>query len=434
MWPFKKKSINFQGDFQPIQRTALFTGFGLGARTFQNLYRITQNNQLLIYYFNNIAEVAAPIMKYFDGASQVKFTCNIPEVEKLLNKPNHYQSWDDFISLVVLYKRLLGNSIINGLTTVDLRTARSAPKQLFVLSPEFTSITVDANKDFRLNKIKQYVFDSFEGEKSPLLIDPIGILHLKESNPNFSQNQYLYGESRYCGCSKNIECITSSYNTKANLYDGPNLVITGKSQGEFASANQTGNIDTVQEALKKYGNKPGQYKNLVTDVALDVFKASFNVGELQINENNIADFQRLCDVQNIDSKVFSDSTSSTYNNKKEALKDFYNNGFRSEIDSTFADIEKWLQTWWPNLELTPDYSGISAIQEANIENNIRLLEDCKLGLMTRNQYNILTGSEEVQLPEFNEYRVFVPNSGWIMSGETNNIPNGNNGSFDSSIQ
>lgn len=428
MWPFKKKSINFNGDLQSIQRTALFTGFGFGARTFQDLYRITQNNQLLIYYFNNIAEVAAPIMKYFDGASQVKFTCNIPEVTKLLEKPNHYQSWDDFISLVVLYKRLLGNSIINGLTTVDLRTARSAPKQLFVLSPEFTSIIVENNKDWRLNKIKQYVFDSFEGEKSPLLIDPIGILHLKESNPNFLQNQYLFGESRYCGCAKNIECITSSYNTKASLYDGPNLIITGKQQGEFANANQGENIEVVQAAMKKYGNKPGQFKNLITDVALDVFKASFNVGELQINENNIADFQRLCDVQNIDSKVFSDSKSSTYNNKKEALKDFYNNGFKSEIDSTFADIEKWLKTWWPNLEFKPDYSGISAIQEANIENNVRLLEDCKLGLMTRNEYNLLTGREEIPLPEFNEYRGYVPNQGWILSGETqtNNVQDGNN--------
>ena len=411
MWPFKKKSLQYLGDFQPIQRTSLFTGFGLNNFGFSNLYQIQQNNELLIYYFNNIAEVAAPIMKYFDGASQVKFTSNIPEVDKLLNNPNHYQGWDDFISLAVLYKRLLGNCIINGLTTVDLTTSRIAPKQLFLLTPQFTSITVSENYDWRMNTIKNYAFNSLEAKRKALEIDPLAILHLKEANPNFLNNQYYYGESRYCSCAKNIECISASYETKADLYQGPQLIITGKPQGEFGSANQTSDIATVQAAMKKYGSKPGQYKNIVTDIPLDVTKASFNVAELQLNENNLADFQRLCDVQNIDSKVFSDPKSSTYNNKKEALKDFYNNGFKSEMDGIFADLEQWLKNWWPNLELIPDYSGIQAIVEANIEENQRLLEDCKLGILPRNQYLISTGQEIESNEEFNELYSYNSQSG-----------------------
>lgn len=427
MWPFKKKSLNFIGDFQPISRTSLFTYFGISRHQFQNLYEIQQNNNLLIYYFNNIAEVAAPVLKYVDPASQVKFNCNIPEVEKLLSKPNSYQSWDELFSLAVLHKRLLGNAIFNGMSGVDLKTSRNMPKQLYLLSPQFVSIIVSQERDWRLTKIQKYIFDSREVNREILEIDPISILHLKESNPNFNNNQFYFGESRYCSCSKNIECITSAYNTKANLYDGPQLIITGKQQGEFAAANQSENIKMVQEAMKKYGNKPGQYKNIITDIPLDVFKASFNVAELQLNENTRADFNRLCDAQNIDSKVFSDSTNATYANKQEAEKAFYTISFKSEIDSMFKDLENWLKTWWSGLELTPDYSGIHQITEASITENQRLLEDCKLGLMTRNQYNEATGRDIVQLSEFNEYRVYIPNSGWILNQNLNQNGQNNNG-------
>jgi len=75
------------------------------------------------------------------------------------------------------------------------------------------------------------------------------------------------------------------------------------------------------------------------------------------------------------------------------------------------------------LEYTIDYSGISQITEANIEENNRMLEDCKLGLMTRNQYNLAIGKEEILESEFNEYRIFVPTQGWILNGQ-NIVQNG----------
>jgi len=422
--PFKSKQLTFDGVLQPLNRKSIFQPFGFSTYNFQKLYQIQQNNTLLIDYFNNIAEVSAPVMKYVDGASQIKVTTNIPEVDKLLLNPNNYQSWDDFFSLAILYKRLLGNTIINAFAPIDLFTATTKPKQLFILSPQFTAIQVKENKDWRQTIIEKYVFDSSEVNKEAISTDPELILHLKESNPNFLNNQYFYGESRFCACGKNIESITNSYGAKIKLYtSGPRLIITGKSQGEFAAANVSDNIEVVQKAMSRYGTGADQYPNLVTDIPLDVFNASLNVQQLQLNENNAADFQRICDAQNMDSKIFSDSTNSTYNNKKEAEKSFYNNGFKSEINGSITDIMEWLKKWWPNLEYTIDYSGISQITEANIEENNRMLEDCKLGLMTRNQYNLAIGKEEILEPEFNEYRIFVPTQGWILNGQ-NIVQNG----------
>ncbi len=417
IWPFKRKSA--------IYRSYYVGGFGSYNVDWTNIYTAQQNNKLLINYFNNLGEVAAPVLKYSDGAGQITIDTDDEEVKKLLKSPNYYQGWNEFFSLIELYKRLLGESIIDAFAPTKLDeelTLRKKPESLFCLSPEYMGIVTNKNKDFRFNLIEKYIFDPKEPDKKDAIeISPENILHLKEVNPNFQKNQYLFGLSRYSGTYRNIESIIAGYDAKVNLYkNGPRLIITGKTQGEFASMAKSEDIETVQTAMSKYGHGKDKYNNLITDVPLDVHNASLNVQQLQINEMNDSDFRRLCDVQNIDSKVFSDSSSSTFSNKEMALKDFYNNAFRSEIDGTVKDLETYLDRWWPGLELVPNYSQISEIIAANLEENQRLLEDCKLGLITRNTYFEAIGKERVNEQGFDEYYFYL--NGWyplIQTNETN---------------
>src|SRR3989304_2005515 len=248
----RKKFIT-ANDPQSVSSTALFAGFGNFGYFFKDVYKTQQNNNLLIDYFNNIAEVAAPILKYSDGAGLVKFTCTIPEVEKLLLNPNYYQGWDDFFSTTILYKRLLGNGIINAFSALGV-DGTTKPKYLFIFSPQFTSIEVKNTTDFRQNEIVRYVYDTGEVNRKPIFSTPENILHLKETNPNVLNNQYLFGEGRYCGCGKNIESISNGYGAKVNLYkNGPRLIITGDGLSEFSAINVKENIEAVQERMKKYG-------------------------------------------------------------------------------------------------------------------------------------------------------------------------------------
>lgn len=400
-------------------KTSIYGGsfFGFGSRVSVNkIFKANQDNDLLIDYFNNVAEVAAPILKYSDGAKQIKFISNIPEVDKLLSEPNQYQGGDEWFSLAILYKRLFGESIINSLRTVVVGVEGKRPTKLFLFTPQFTTIKTSKDDDFRLKKIEKYLFP--KNEKESITVDPENILHLKEANPNFKNEQYLFGESRYAGCASAIQSIVGGYDTKVNLYeDGPSLIITGKGQGEFGSANAGDNIKNVQERMKKYNRKKGGYKTMVTDVPLDVFKASMNVKELQLNENNQADFRRLCDAQGMDVKVFSEA--SKFNDKELALSDFYNNSFRSEIDGTTKDLEKFLQNWWPTLELSADYSQIAEIVEAQNEESKRIFEDVKIGLITRNEYLEKTGQELSPEPTFDELYVYTNTNEWRPLNETN---------------
>lgn len=404
MWPFNywnKKN-------KQIYKPGAFAYFGSSSANFTQIYTSSQDNELLINYFNNVAEVAAPPLKYADGAGQVTFETENKEVAALLNKPNYYQGFNEFFSLLILYDALLGNSIIDAFTTIKLGQGEK-PENLFVLSPQYTAIETTKDKDFRFNNILNYIFDSHEVDKDALIIDPKNILHLKEVNPNFVNNQYLFGESRYAGCYRNIESIIEGYGAKVNLYkNGPRLIITGKSQGEFAGMSNDENIEDVQERMKKYGAGADKYNNLITDVPLDVTNASLNVAQMQILPNNQHDFDRLCDAQGMSSKIFSKDTK--FEDSKAALSDFYNNAFRSKIDSRFNDLQTFLQTWWPDLDdLRPNYSQISEIVDANETKNSILLADAEKGLITRNEYLEAIGKEPRDNEDFN--KLFVFNNG-----------------------
>lgn len=411
MWPFKSKEIQRPSQAKSIYRGSIFDMFIGTPVTYKNIYTDTQNNQLLTQYFNTLAEVAAPVLKYADMAGQINVQTNIPEVDNLLKNPNYYQGWNEFISQMVMNKRLYGNSIVNLFTPVTVGKQR--PTALFNLSPVFTSIKTTDSNDFRVNKIENYIFDTKEPKKTALQIDPKFILHVRESNPNFKQNQYLFGISRFAGCEKNIESIKNGYDAKTNLYkNGPRMIITGKAQGEFSAVNSDDDIKIVQDKMKKYGYAGNEYNTLITDMPLDVTMASLNVAQLRITENNASDFQRLCDAQNIDSKCFSDNQGATFSNKEAALRDFANGAFKSEIESTLNDFMNKLREWWPSLDYTIDYSNINEIVKAELEANDRLLNDCKLGLITRNQYLEWTGAETISRPDFNEF-YFMTNTGWI---------------------
>lgn len=404
MWPFKKKSAIYNSQY-------MFASFGNQSYTYKQIYTANQNNDLLIQYFNGIAEVAAPILKYSDGASQVMFDTKHEDVKKLLTNPNYYQGWNEFFSLLVLQKRLFGNAIVDSDASIKL-VGGVMPNNLFLFSPQFTGIEVTKEKDFRNNPIQNYIFDSKEVDKDALIVDPEFILHLKEVNPNFTQNQFLFGESRYAGCYRNIESIIEGYGAKVNLYkNGPRLIITGKSQGEFASMSKSEDIEVVQDKMSKYGSGEGKFNNLITDVPLDVTQATLNVAQMQILENNSADFDRLCDAQAIDSKVFSET--STFTNKESALSEFYNNAFRSEIDGIFNDLQTYLQRWFPDLnDLKPNYSQISEIVNSNLEENNRLLINAEKGLMTRNEYLLAIGKEERDDINFDKLHVYTSGN-WV---------------------
>lgn len=369
----------------------------------------------LIDKYNKLSEVSAPVNKFAEYASIVEpelFDKNgkeLPETHPahlLINNPNKNQNWEEFYKKHIIYRLLLGQSYINAYGYISPRLAF----ELKLLPPQYTSILIKNRIDWRNLEIDYYSVKVPDWNEIQIT-DLETVLHVKNTSPNFGRNADLYGISKLMGCVKNIESIESGYGAKVGLYrNGPRIIITGKTVGEFASANAQSNesVREVQDRINsEYGLQENQYSVMITDIPLDVNVVSMNMGELKINENNIADFQNICRALDIDSRILSDMSTSAMNNFEMAIDAFLNGSFKILVENDYGQWSEWLSTLFKEkIEMKPNYEKIPAIVKKENENNDMLILMAEKGLLTRNEVLERIGEEPSTDPDFNEYYTY----------------------------
>lgn len=425
----KKKNKTAVSKANDLYNNYFFNTLGNTRINWNNVYKNAQNSKKLIQNYNDLTEVSVPINYYADGVAQVDFQVFRKQGEKLiqienhwiidlLNNPNFYQNRDEFFMEVAIYRLLLGNNYTAG-TVIENIERVTKPTSLFNLPPQYTEIELNNSRykdiDYRINKVQNYIV-KVDGYNIEITIPPEAVLHLKATNPNFDNKQYLFGLSNLVSCHKNIEALNEGYSAKVGLYrHGPRVVITGKQQqpGDMSTMLGSDNIKDIRNKWNSaYGLTEDQFQMLITDVPLDVKMISNNVKSLAINENNISDFQRICGALNIPSVILSDNANSTYNNILEAKDQFYNGPFITFTDSIAKGFTEYFQRFEKDIYIQADYSGISEIVDAQERKHDRLKADTEKGLMTRNDYYAAIGKETVSIAEFDQYYYFNQSSGW----------------------
>ena len=380
-------------------------------------------NDFLIDAYNDLSEVSSIINKIADFGSIVQYDIlnerdepiTDERIIKLLNQPNKQQSWQEYYRECLIYYLLFGQSFENAFGYIT----PNSNFELKLLPPQSTKIELVNKSDFRNLQIAEYIvkIDGF-GELAISNVDEV--LHIKNSGPNFKKDQNLYGQSKLQSCIYNIESIRAGYGAKTGLYQsGPANIITGEPMGEFASANIGDTkeaVDRFQSSINNdYGMQKNQFKTWVTNVPLKVFKVSMNVRELMILENNVSDFQAIARAYDMDSRVLSDTSSSTYSNVEMALDSFLNGSFKNLIVNNAQQRALWLSKLFKKtIKLRPNFERIHEIIEKENEGNETILQMAKDGLITRNEALIRIGEEPVELPEYNKpFTYNSQNSTWM---------------------
>jgi hypothetical protein len=390
--------------------------FGTNTVIWQRYAENKQNDLLLIEKYNSLGEISAPINKYAITAPQVTIDIfkkigtrlkPIDETDSFRIEINRF--WASYADLLLVYKKLLGNVYINIFEYENPLEGRKL--NISLLPSQYVKIVPDQNKniDIRNIQIKEYMV-LIDNDHKELHIPAKSVLHIKESNPKANYQNYLYGFSKLHAVAKNIQSIEAGYGAKVGLYsNGPRGIVTGKTMGEFASANVQTNedVEAVQKRFNdKYGLQEGQYSWLFTDIPLDVNVISMNIQQLQINENNASDFEKICGALNIDPRAVGSQAGNTFENVRMAYESFLVQSFKSEIDLIVSRLEKKVQEYRPEFILKPNYSNIPEIVKAIRAGDDELLELTKLGLYTRNEYFERIGERTVQDEEFKEYYAY----------------------------
>jgi len=398
---FRKKEINLKA-----ATSTMSTIIG-GSNIY--IYNYLQNDLELLKAFKDCPELNYIIRYRGKLISRVGFKLyqkdskgNEVEVIKhpiinLLDKPNQFQSFNEWFRQFWSYKDLFGNAYINAMTPTGFKE----PSNLFNLPSQYTKLKIDSSlKDFRLSKVNGYQV-YFGGQN--LEPSPESVMHSKEVVLDFDKNGQPFAYSIAATNEKAINSILANYSTKVYLLtEGTMIGLLTGSGNEFSQPNPK-NVSLFQEQLKKYGLKSNQYKIMATDQQLKYQSVRSPLQDLNLIENLREDRITLCNSFGVPSVIF-DNSSATFTNKIEANKESYTNAI-PEINDFFNDITNFLMTKFGETRQTiikADYSNIRELQDSLNEKSARLLDEYKLGLISKGEYREAMGKEVEQ----SDYKVY----------------------------
>ena len=287
------------------------------------------------------------------------------DLNTLLEKPNEYQSFSEFIENAVGYKLITGNTYI---WANRLESGKVA--ELVVLPSQYVAIISDGT----INGVEGYSFTLVGWDQ----LDAKDVIHLKYFNPYFDTNgNQLYGLSPLQAAYRTVQRSNDAKDTSVGMLQnqGPKGILSADESNDFGPE-AAGKLK--EDFYNQYGTKTqgGIVKNagriLIAGAKLNWINMGLSPIDLQLLESEKITLRELCNVYGVNSALFNDPDNKTYNNMKEAkkemltqvvlpelvaLRDAFNRFFSTEIgQGYYIDFDL---TVFP--ELQEDMKELSAI-------------------------------------------------------------------------
>lgn len=235
----------------------------------------------------------------------------------LLEYPNQYETWPDFVSGSVGYKLLTGNDYIWG-DIIPGGANKGVPNSLWCLPSQFTQIKAT---DTFPTTITEYVVLMW-GEMS---FSPDEVMHTKYWNPNWSINgQQLYGVAPLKAGLKSVNRDNSSLDASTSAFQNEGI------KGILHMKNQVGTVESTEVLKEVQALKRQMVSEWVGEVNKGKMGLSgYDMGWLPIGlsaedmeqiENEKWNLRRICNLFGVQSQLLNDPENKTYNNQAEAEK------------------------------------------------------------------------------------------------------------------
>lgn len=249
-------------------------------------------------------------------------------IRSLISKPNPLQSWSEFISLAYVMWQIHGEVFIHAVTPVGLGVEDASA--LWVINPANIDIKL-SNKMYNQSDKDDIVLGYYlNNGVRQVKLESKDVLHIRDLSQNigFSPTD-VRGKSRLCGLENTIRNIIQAEEAiySLNKDRGAQGMLVNKTK------NVTGNVPLLpgekeriqREYNMRYGLGVDQDKVLITNSDLEWKQMTFNVRDLMLFEGIDANIQRLSDAFDYPYELLANSKGSTYANRLEAKRDWYQN-------------------------------------------------------------------------------------------------------------
>lgn len=247
-------------------------------------------------------------------------------IKQLLSSPNPLQSWSEFISLVDVLRQVHGEVFIHAVVPVGFGIQDATA--LWVINPRFIDVEITGKMYMQSSLddivVGYYLSDGINKTK----LD--NVLHIRDVSQNIGFSaENIRGQSRLTGLKNTIRNIIQAEEAiySLNKDRGAQGMLVNKSRDVSGNVPMLpGEKERIQQEYNlKYGLGANKDKVLITNSDLQWQQMTFNVRDLMLFEGISANIQRLSDALDYPYELLANSKGSTYANKLEAKRDYYQN-------------------------------------------------------------------------------------------------------------
>jgi hypothetical protein len=323
-------------------------------------------------------------------------------LRKLFSKPNALQSWKQFEAQGNIYKGLMGFNVVLAIKPAGFKDPIDTTS-LWNIPPSMLNFT-ETNKLFYQTDLRGIVKEivlTYKGERTALKLEDLFIM--KDNQPSF--DSMILPGSKLQALEMPINNIIGAYESRNMLinYRGALGILTqDPGSGQYGALPMEKDQKTqLQKDFAGYGLRNKQMKIIITSAAVRWQQMGTNTRDLMLMEEVENSSIDICDLLNFPPHLLG-LKDPTFNNRKEAQKDLYQNSIIPDAESDYEQWNQFFKTDEYGLNIVKDFSAIPVLQEdqasamtARRTRNEALQIEWENDMLTRNRWRELNGEDTI---------------------------------------
>ena len=409
------------------------TGSDITSRRLQLMHEIARPyvaNANWVTLFNTVPEVAWPVNYIASRAAGARYVLKKFKddtvvwdndfANRLLVRPNAFESWYRTLWKHFAYKLVTGNSYIKAAMSDVFAGTKTLYKwcdRYITLEAPYVEIEYKQPMGdiYGVSDIEDVVRAYYHdyGLFMRKAINPLCVYHDTDDSIGFYEGDPLKAKSRLCSVLKAISNLIAVYEARNVIYvkRGGLGWLVSETTDEMGTRALTPDEkkQVLEEADKMYGFGEGKYPYGISDVKLSFVRTNLSISDLQPFDETLADAVVIAGAYGIPPVLIPRKDQSTYSNQANAEKAVYSSVIIPLVQRFCQEFTHFLGLDQDGLYLDADFSDVDCLQTGKKEEqevHRSITDRCKIefesGLITLNDWRSQQGYEQVEDPLYDK--------------------------------
>lgn len=281
------------------------------------------------------------------------------DLQMLLDQPNPMQGYSEWVMDHMGFKLITGDSFIYGIRP-ETGANKGKIKEMHVLPSQYVEIHTGGI----MKPIEGYSLSLYNGGVSKAKIPYDDLAHIKTFNPDYSSpGNHLYGQSPLQAAYRDL--ATNNDSTETGLAFLQNQGARGILAPDTSLPLTEEQAAAIRDKYKaKYSGAKNAGDIMITSMMFKWIDMGMPAADVALIEQFELSRAQLANVYNVPVVLLNDNNSNSFNNYREAKKQFYLEAVFPELISLRDELNRWLSpSYGKQYYIDFDFTAVPELQE-----------------------------------------------------------------------